>query len=966
MHSRVRFARDAVSAGLLLVAWFMLPFGAALGASDLDEFKVKREAVFEFAQKPTVVRNGDRVTITFETKAFCDATVAIEDEKGKIVRHLASGVLGPKAPAPFRKDSKKQTIIWDGKNDHGVYIDDKDALTIRVSLGLSPRFERTLFWVPKRRGGDARPLMGAAPEGVYVYNGGSAIDSVILYSRDGDYLRTVYPFPGEKIGSTKGLAWTTYPQDGKRVPLKANFLQCTMLTSGTNGGFHAAYRGVDPGHPTARLKEAHWGMYGKAANAMDVRSGRIALVYRFVNRVGTDGTTASLPLHGSRAAIRLSKDRFASPYSAALSPDGKWLYTTGYHFGRIRRATQDIQRLEHVETIPVVLRMSMETAEEPTVFKGSLKVSGAGNGRDQFKVPTAVDVDTQGRVYVADYINDRVQVYGPDGGYLKTINTSRPAHVAVHRRTGHIYTFSWWVRNQHEDTHVDRQIIHLGPFDNPKEVERVDLAPQGRFATSWGANCPVEFVAEIDDWSAPLRVWLAEPWTGASVLSRGKIKQSSIQVREWRDGALRTVRDFAKDVRRQRAPVKAPVYYRQRLYVNPANGRAYVSEGSNSAVGKSFRDLYEIDPATGRVRLVQLPFDAEDMCFDLKGRVYLRTVNVLVRYDWATWKEVPWDYGTDRRRVGFGWMSSTRTTDAVSGLVMPADGNWHHGGMYIAANGHIAVACGLNISMQVRTSAKYVHRGKKYTPTVYPGRLMEGRAGATTLHIWDDRGRLVREDVVPGLSDLYGIGLHGDDDLYLMSSATRMFGGTPYLNAMTGTLAKFPGSNGRVLTKRGAKVPLPEKGYPQRPVDVSSGPQGPAWFTGAEWFFGGVGYSGRNGGGCACWNARFDLDRFARSFAPEVDRYSIAVLDRAGNVITRIGRYGNVDDGKPIVERGGPENPQSIGGDEVALYHAPYLATHTDRRLFIADPGNARIVSVELSYHATERVALKDVQEGGL
>ena len=68
-------------------------------ASDLDEFKVKREAVFEFLQKPQVTREGDRVTITFETKAFCDVTVAIEGESmlagsPRIIRHLACGVLG--------------------------------------------------------------------------------------------------------------------------------------------------------------------------------------------------------------------------------------------------------------------------------------------------------------------------------------------------------------------------------------------------------------------------------------------------------------------------------------------------------------------------------------------------------------------------------------------------------------------------------------------------------------------------------------------------------------------------------------------------------------------------------------------------------------------------------------------------------------------------------------------------------
>jgi len=36
---------------------------------------------------------------------------------------------------------------------------------------------------------------------------------------------------------------------------------------------------------------------------------------------------------------------------------------------------------------------------------------------------------------------------------------------------------------------------------------------------------------------------------------------------------------------------------------------------------------------------------------------------------------------------------------------------------------------------------------------------------------------------------------------------------------------------------------------------------------------------------------------------------------------------------------------------------------HTDRRLFISDLANARIVSVKLAYHVTEKIQLKDVPE---
>jgi hypothetical protein len=82
------------------------------------------------------------------------------------------------------------------------------------------------------------------------------------------------------------------------------------------------------------------------------------------------------------------------------------------------------------------------------------------------------------------------------------------------------------------------------------------------------------------------------------------------------------------------------------------------------------------------------------------------------------------------------------------------------------------------------------------------------------------------------------------------------------------------------------------------------------------------------------------------------------VVDSAGNLILRIGTYGNADDGVPLIRDGGPPRPRALGGDEVGLFHGVYLATHSDRRLFVSDVGNARVVSVKLDYHTEERMAL--------
>jgi len=970
---------------------------ACAAGSDLDEFKVKGAPVFEFAQKPTVLRDGDKVTIAFTSKAFCDATVAIEDANGRIVRHLASGVLGVTAPAPFKKGSLRQSIVWDGKNDQGTYLDDKDALTVRASLGLRPQFERTLFWMPKRRPALPPPLFAAAKEGVYVYLGGTAIDSLILYDRDGNYVRTVYPFPGDKVEQTQGLQWRTFPQDGRRLPLKTNFLRCTMLTSGTNAGTsYTDHRKKNWDSPLANL-QAHFAMYGAAAQAMALRpstnsaqAGRIALAYLWLNRLGTDGTTprrgsgqaGRLPLTGPRLTLphkrRRGLPQQVSPHSVAFSPDGKTLYLTGYHFGKLHRATQDIVKLADIRTIPVVMRMDYEKNDAPTIFKGGLRLSDAGEDNEHFKVPSSVAVDKKGRVYVGDYMNDRVQIFSPAGVHLKTIKARRPAHVTLHEKTGDIYVFSWTIRNQYEKKGAKPALARYGPFENPRRIAVWPIGGAGWTGArgdGWGSMSPIAFVASIDSWADPVRVWIAEPWRAESVLRRGRPTHSVLQVLEIKGGKLRRVRDFAADCQRKQMPVRAPVYYRQRLYVNPANGKVYVAEGDGAAVGKSFHRLFEIDPVSGRHRVIQMPFNAEDMCFDLDGLAYLRSINVVGRYNPAQgWREVPFDYGEERAKVGYGWMSGTRYAHLVAGLVLPADGNWHHGGMHVSAKRHLLVACGYNVTMHVRTTAKYVHRDKKYLPKVFPGRLMGGRCGATSLHMWDQHGKLIAEDAAPGQCDLYGIGIDEHDNLYMMSSAPRMMPTQPprrYPDRTSGSLIKFPRGKGRILTSgKGPKIKLPESQYPNRPFDTSGGNQGLAWMVDAEWMYGGVGFSGGNIGGCSCWNARFALDYFARSFAPEVTRYSVAVLDSAGNVVTRIGRYGNVDEGRPLFPKPAspratdcPPNPRSVGGDEVVLFHAPYLATHTDHRLFVADPGNGRILSVQLGYAATERVALRDVPE---
>jgi hypothetical protein len=960
---------------------FLVTFAAGtVLASDLDEFKIQRETVFEFAEKPVVTRQGDRTTITFETKSFCDVTVAIEEAgaggeasgtesriqnpKFKIIRHLAAGVLGPNAPVPFQKNSRRQTLVWDGKNDKGEYVDNQEKYTVRVSLGLRARFERPLLWEPKKRVGQEPPPIGAAPEGVYVYDG-RVYDYVTLYDHDGHYLRTIYPFPAGQLRNVKGLHWRTLPQDGLSLPMMEGFHQSTLLTSGSNAGFDETLGiGVDVHN------NWHGAVWGSAASTMAVQGNRLALARLRLNRLALAPEQETFDLTGpevhfpivSKGHVDQGRTVAVPPRSAAFSPDGRYLYLTAYAYAHRTPASRDIVLVNFYDWLPGVARVNFADGAKTEVFCGRMKITESGTDNAHFRMPTSVAVDAQGRVYVSDFANDRVQVFSPDGAYLKTIPCKYPAQVSVNRRTHEIYVFSWFVPNEFtplvprkgDSQHADPPVVppSVTVFKSLDEPIRLFTCPiPAGPAASRGQGVP--YRVEVDPWADPPTLWIAAEWGYQDIMSRERLAHPNIVLCTLEGGVAKVKREFNRDVLASVARTTVAEYSRQRLYVNPRDGALFVGEGE-AAGGTSFKDLLRIDPETGKVAIVHLPFDAEDMCIDPDGLAYLRTFYLVARYDTETWKEVPFDYGEGRSRVATGSSSDRREAHVGSALRLPVAiaGLHHHGGMNVAPNGNLVIA--VNNHTEVRTRKDVYDEAPQgvgdYTPTLYPGRVRWGE-----IHVFDRFGRPLFEDAIPGMNRTDGLGIDRDNNLYVLATATRVLDGKRYFNDMTETLVKFAPRQGKVLSPSDrAAVPLPAGTEPKRPPDFVNGHIGAAWAEGALWFYGGLGFAGKNaaraGGGCDCYNARFALDSFARSFAPELDHRSVAVLDTNGNLILRIGRYGNADD-----------RAAADDGDGVFLFHAPYLATDTDRRLFIADPGNARVLSVALGYYARETVPLKAV-----
>lgn len=103
--------------------------------------------------------------------------------------------------------------------------------------------------------------------------------------------------------------------------------------------------------------------------------------------------------------IKQAGDPFYFPTNVALSPVGEIYVTDGYGNARVHKFTPD----------------------------GRLMFSwgNPGSGPGEFHVPHGIAVDREGKVYVADRENSRIQVFSPDGEFLsERTGIARPCQVA--------------------------------------------------------------------------------------------------------------------------------------------------------------------------------------------------------------------------------------------------------------------------------------------------------------------------------------------------------------------------------------------------------------------------------------------------------------------------------------------------------------------------------------------------------
>lgn len=168
------------------------------------------------------------------------------------------------------------------------------------------------------------------------------------------------------------------------------------------------------------------------------------------------------------------------------------------------------------------------------------KIGETGRGNGQFRWPTHITLDAQGRVYVTDFMNFRIQRFDADGNFEMVIgelgdlpgSTPRPKGIAV-SKDGHLYVVdAAFELVQVFDTRNAEVLLGFGKYGNapggtylPAGID-IDYDNVGYFSKFVDPNFRAKYLIYVANQagSKKLNVYAFGEWTGpppAGVLRKG-------------------------------------------------------------------------------------------------------------------------------------------------------------------------------------------------------------------------------------------------------------------------------------------------------------------------------------------------------------------------------------------------------------------------------------------------------------
>jgi hypothetical protein len=838
----------------------------------------KREERFEFAVKPAVKREGNKWLVTFTARACCDATVAVVDKEGRVIRHLASGVLGKNAPYPFQQDTLSQRVEWDGKDDYGNIA--TNAGGIVVGLGMRVDFHRFIF--QREPGIESRGPVSVACDkkgNVYIMWGHlwtarfTGIANITAFDSAGNYLRTVKPFradwPEEKISAVE---WLT-TADGRRVPL-----------TGPNN--HTPFSGYLPGmagmaRHTAQITKDGRYIFVSGREVPDEKG----MSCRRLLCIGTDGSCPKTQFIGPP----LPEGTWQGDTFLALSPDEQYVYIAGTYHGKKKT-------LHHA-----VYRVQWSDREFPRPFVGI--ECEAGKDEKHFNTPRGLAVDSDGRLYVCDYMNDRVQVFDVNGKYLKTLEVTGPEQIVIHPQTGALYILSIKDRGKTEkyaevrwEVYTEKSLIKYKSWQEFIEVARFDFPQKPRYFHDCGP------ILALDSSGTEPVLWV------------------SIVVKSAPTDFLWKIIDKGNELK----PVEHQIKGQERgSSVSAPALASSVDYDEFYLVGGGLSGAFRIRAGTGNMEKIPLPSDAltwlGSFTAGRDGTLYFSTGKLINPPRDMRW--VIKRYNRDGKALPFPEKEGIETLG-------------YHAGTYAGEK------CG-NIAVDMA--------GRIYVSEC----SQTGGTARAVVNLYDSDGKLLKKGLIADMTHTAGpLAVFGDRMLYV-ADAVKPAGAGPgaefpaflgadprkHFRMWYGTVALFGPSGGAFRHVTDNEKFTHVGGYP--------GGRGKVVIEGAYWTYFGISPQPQSSQ-CECPRTDIDADEYGRIYIPDVCTSSVQILDSAGNFIMRFGSYGNWE----------AQGPNSAVPTPAIPLRYPSDVAVVDRFIAVSDSYNRRVLELCISYASEETISL--------
>jgi hypothetical protein len=376
-----------------------------------------------FTAKPAAARDGEKTKIGFAVSAPADVEVAVLGADGKIVRHLAAGVLGGKnPPAEPLKAGLVQSLQWDGKDDDG-----KPAaggpFKVRVRAGMSVKFGRIIGTSPYTGNtpGNSDGL-AVAPDGTLYVKLASYVG--ILHSglpwqlrrldKAGKYQNTILP-PPPSTDPAKASGFSLIDAgDGLVTPRHGSGLDVVITYFGDN-------------------------IYSRVIDNQIVFIDNASAKLTFFK---LDGSNAIRTIPMRTAPDKLKWAGWLAPQTA-FSPDGKYAY-----YSNVANFDYPDKPDPKFPQGWVYRQDLTQPGSNPERFYG-LELPDPQKTKywqpsawDKKTAAAGIAVDAKGNLFVCDLVNQEVVEVSLDGKKLGSVKVPWPDKVLVSSKTGTLYVAS--------------------------------------------------------------------------------------------------------------------------------------------------------------------------------------------------------------------------------------------------------------------------------------------------------------------------------------------------------------------------------------------------------------------------------------------------------------------------------------------------------------------------------------------